>query len=333
MLGKVRSRLPVAAVKRPRLSHVFPAHRHGHLIPDQLIPWLFAALLLFGLTVLMLALTARADTIARHPTSGAAAAVLPQLPADANDFARDFFHHEVEAQTQDHSLWSYRETKRDDGKLKLYDVCQTRQGEVARLIAVDGRPLSEQQLAAEDARIKIVISSPEQMRQLQKKQREDGEQARKLMRMFPDAFRFQYDGTQGALVRLRFSPNPKFHPPDHASQVFHHMEGTVLVEPQQHRLATIDGKLTSEVKFFGGLFGHLARGGTFHVEQREVRPAIWELSVMHVHMSGKALLFKTIDVQEDETYADFRPVRANTSLQQAAQQLKDRAASMQALAR
>jgi hypothetical protein len=284
--------------------------------------------------VLTLALTARADTGSRHAASSAtAAAVLPQLPTNANDFALDFFQHEAEAQTQDLSLWSYRETKRDDGELKLYDVCQTRQGELQRLIAIDGHPLSEQQLAAEDARIKSVISSPEQMRQLQKKQREDGEQARKLMRMFPDAFHFQYDGTQGALIRLRFSPNPKFRPPDHASQVFHHMEGTVFVEAQQNRLAAIDGKLTSEVKFFGGLLGHLAKGGTFHVEQKEVGPKTWQLSVMRVHMSGKALLFKTIDVQEDETYTDFQPVLANTSLQQAAQQLKDRAPSTQALAR
>jgi hypothetical protein len=44
---------------------------------------------------------------------------------------------------------------------------------------------------------------------------------------------------------------------------------------------------------------------------------------MHVHMSGKALLFKTIDVQEDETYSDFKSVPPDTSLEQAAQRLKN----------
>ena len=101
------------------------------------------------------------------------------------------------------------------------------------------------------------------------------------------------------------------------------MQGTVLVDSQQRRLAAIDGKLTSEVKFFGGIFGHLEKGGTFNVEQKEVAPQVWEVSVMHVHMSGKALLFKTIDVQEDETYSDFKAVPANTSLEQAAQRLKE----------
>src|SRR5579863_4737990 len=104
MMGKSPTRVPVAAVKRPRMADVVPAHR-VHLIPDQLIPWVLAASLLFGLTMLMLALTARAEN---QPMRGA---VLPQLPGNANDFARDFFHHEVEAQAADHSLWSFHETR------------------------------------------------------------------------------------------------------------------------------------------------------------------------------------------------------------------------------
>lgn len=323
MPGKSPSRVPAVTAKRPRASHVFSAHR-VHLIPNQLLPWLLAAALLLGLAMLTLALTARADSRPRGAASNASAAgIQPQLPADANDFARAFFDHEVEAQKLDHSLWSYRETKREDGKLKLYDVCQTRQGEIRRLIAVGGRPLTSEQLATEDSRIQGVISDPDQMSQRQKKQRDDGEQARKLMRMFPDAFNFRYDGNDGSLVRLRFSPNPMFRPPDHEAMVFHHMQGAVLVDPEQRRLAAIDGRLTSEVKFFGGLLGYLDQGGTFNVEQKQVAPRIWEVSVMHVHMSGKALFFKTIDVQEDETYSDFKSVPAETSLEQAAQRLKE----------
>jgi hypothetical protein len=340
MLGKSSSRLPRVArtaARRPRGGHVYPAHNSTHLIPDQLVPWLLAALLLFGLAMLTLALTARAESnpprSASSASIGSRAAVMSQLPADANDFARDFFHHEVEAQTQDHSLWSYHEAKREDGKLKLYDVYQTRQGEIQRLVAVGGRRLTDDQLAKEDSRIQQAITDPSQMRQRQKKEHEDGEQARKMLRLFPDAFNFRYDGTDGPFVRLRFSPNARFRPPDHAAQVFHHMEGVVMVDAEQQRLAAIDGKLTSEVKFFGGIFGHLEKGGTFNVEQKEVAPRIWEVSVMHVHMSGKALLFKTIDVQEDETYSDFQPVPPETSLEQAAQRLKDTPAeSAEALA-
>jgi hypothetical protein len=325
MLGKWPSRLPSNPPKRARIVPVYPAHHAAHVIPYQLIPWLLAASLLLGLAMLMLAFGARGDGVPRGAvlTSSGGGRVLAQLPSDPNDFARDFFYHEIDAQTKDHSLWSFRETKREDGKLNLYDVCQTHQGQVERLIAVDGRPSNEQELAQEDARIQGVISDPVQVRQRQNKDHEDSEQARKLMRMFPDAFLFRYDGTQGSLVRLRFSPNPNFHPPDHASQVFHHMEGTVLVEPKQKRLAAIHGELTSEVKFFGGLLGYLSKGGTFNVQQEEVGPKIWEVSAMHVQMNGKALFFKTIAEQEDETYTDFKSVPTDTSLEQAAERLKN----------
>jgi hypothetical protein len=245
-----------------------------------------------------------------------------ELPSSADQFARDVLHHEVEAQTQDHALWAYREQKQDDGKCKLLYVYQTRHGEIDRLVEIAGRPLTPAEVQAEDRRIQKLISHPSEIRQREKKQQEDAEQARNLLRMFPEAFHFQYDGTQGSLVRLKFAPNPKFDPPDHAAQVFHHMTGTMLVDPQQKRLAAIDGTLTSEVKFFGGIFGHLDKGGTFTVRQEEVSPHFWEITAMHVHMGGKALFFKTIAVQEDETYSDFHSAPADTTLPQAAALLK-----------
>jgi hypothetical protein len=249
-------------------------------------------------------------------------ATAQQLPADANEFVRDVLQHEIDAELQDHALWAYREQKIEDGKEKLFRVYQTPKGEIERLIAVNGYPLTPAQIQAEDERIQKLISHPSEMRQHQKKAREDGEQAHSLLRMFSDAFLFQYDGTQGTLVRLRFTPNPKFHPPSHATQVFHHMTGTMLLEPKQKRLAAIDGTLTSEVKFAGGLFGHLDKGGTFAVHQQEVGPHLWEVTSMHVHVNGRALLFKAIAVQQDEIDSDFHPVPDNTTLSQAAEFLR-----------
>jgi len=52
------------------------------------------------------------------------------------------------------------------------------------------------------------------------------------------------------------------------------------------------------VKFGGGLLGHLHPGGTLDVKQAEVAPGYWELTVLNVHMKGKALFFKTIAVNQ-----------------------------------
>jgi hypothetical protein len=163
-----------------------------------------------------------------------------------------------------------------------------------------------------------LTSHPEQLRAKQKKEREDGEQARSLFRSFPEAFRFQCENESENLITLRFRPNPGFRPTTRAAQVFHHMEGTLVLDTRQKRLVEVNGRLTSEVRFAGGLLGHLDKNGTFVVKQREVADGHWDLVFMSVHMSGRALLFKTIAVSQEQTLFDYKPLPRGATLQQAA---------------
>jgi hypothetical protein len=241
--------------------------------------------------------------------------------ADADRLVREVMENEVQAQTRDQSLWSYREIKEKNGHERLLEVCETKHGEVSRLVAVDGRPLDKAQRHSEDVRIHNLLTNPGEMEREANKQRNDAQQAATLMKMFPDAFRFQNDGKEGDLVRLKFAPNPNFRPSGRTAQVFHHMRGTLLVDANQKRLAEISGELTSEVKFGGGVLGHLDKGGTFMVKQQEVGPRHWEMTTLNVEMNGKALFFKTIDVAEKTTYTNFHPLTAEITPEEAAQRL------------
>jgi len=232
---------------------------------------------------------------------------------------REVIHNEMEAQLSDQSLWCYREQRQEDGKpAKTLQVCQTKDGELERLVALDGRELTSLQAQAEDERIQRLVNRPEQLRAKQKKDREDGEQARNLLATLPDAFLFQRDHQSGNLVTLRFRPNTAFRPSTRSAQVFHHMEGTLVVDAAQGRLVEINGHLTSEVKFLGGLLGHLDKDGTFCVKQQNVGEGHWDLRFMSVQMSGKALFFKTITVLETKSLIDYKPLPRGATLQQAA---------------
>jgi len=90
-------------------------------------------------------------------------------------------------------------------------------------------------------------------------------------------------------VQLNFSPNPDFKPSTHEAKVFHAMQGSLWVDPKQNRLEEISGHLNREVTFGGGVLGHLDQGGTFEVKQAAVVPGYWELSLLNVRMTGKAL--------------------------------------------
>ena len=73
-----------------------------------------------------------------------------------------------------------------------------------------------------------------------------------------------------------------------------------------------------EVKFAGGLLGHLDKGGTFDVKQTEIAPGVWDVTYMNIQMNGKALFFKTIAVREKDIRSDYRRVSSQLTLAQAA---------------
>lgn len=243
-------------------------------------------------------------------------------PVDAGELASEVVQNELKAQDEDRSLWQYREVHQTDGHAQLLEVVQTEEGEVHRLLAVNGQFLSGDERRKEDRRISRILSDPEDFREKQRSRAHDAEQSRKLLQLLPHAFLYEYSGTADGLIKLRFTPNPSFRPASHESEVFHHMEGMMWVDRRQRRLAELDGVLVSPVKFWNGLLGHLDQGGTFCVKQRNVGGGHWQMTSLDVQMEGKALFFKTIAVREKETNSDFHLVPGGTTLKQAAEFLK-----------
>jgi hypothetical protein len=245
---------------------------------------------------------------------------------DGNQLANEVVQNELHAQAEDQSLWRYREAREEGSKRELLEVIETRDGEVRRLLSINGHTLSHKERDIDDKRTKKVLSDSHEFQEKQKIRSEDADQERKLMMMLPTAFDYQYDGEDEDFIRLKFIPKPDFHPRGRENEVFHHMEGTMLVDLHRRRLAGLDGRLTEEVKFMGGLLGHLDRGGIFSVRQRDVGSGHWKMTMLHVQMNGKALLFKTIALHEKEEFTNFQPLPDNMTLEKAAELLeKDRA--------
>jgi hypothetical protein len=98
------------------------------------------------------------------------------------------------------------------------------------------------------------------------------------------------------------------------------MGGEMVIVREVNRIRTLKGRLTQDVRFGYGIFGKLDRGGTFDIERRMVGSGHWQITESHVHIGGKALLFKTIGQQSDEVKTDWKPSPAQT-LQEAARVL------------
>lgn len=214
--------------------------------------------------------------------------------------------------------WKYLLVKEVDGKEETREVVETKSGSLDRLISIAGRPLSAGQERDETERILRLSHNPEEQRKVDQIRKKDAEQCETFFNTVPEAFLFEYAGKSGNVVKLNFKPNPDFRPPSRAGKVLHEMAGEMWIDAKQQRLVSITGRLMNEVKFAGGLLGHLEKGGHFTVKRTEIAPANWEVTDMAVNMQGKALLFKTISVQQKELHQNFERVPHDLTIADAA---------------
>jgi len=246
--------------------------------------------------------------------------------ASAGELLRRAVDGELQAQAGDHTHWMYQVKAGVSGREQVKLVVETRDGDLDRLGSLNGQPITPEQERQEDQRIASVVNKPKS-HERSKQRREQAEDARKtdeLFRMLPSAVISSYGERRGELVEILFQPNPNFHPSSREDAVFHEMAGRIWVNQRENRLAEIEGHLIEDVKFAGGLLGHLDKGGEFHVRQSEVTPDHWEITLLHVNIHGKALFFKTIAVQENEMRTNYQPVPDNLTLSQAAEELQKR---------
>ena len=240
------------------------------------------------------------------------------LGFSANELMRKIVANELKSQDEDHDHWMYRLEKEESGRRQAQEILETNNGSLSRLLSIGGHPLDAQQQQKEDQRLQRLVSHPSEQRKLQQASSKKAEQGARLFRILPDIFLFSYVARQGDLVTLTFKPNPNFQPASLEARVFHNMEGGVIVDTRQGRLAAISGRLGVDVNFGGGLLGHLDKGGKFEVRQAEVSPGHWEMIILTVNMKGKALLFKTVGVYETENHSDFHRVPDELTLAEAA---------------
>ena len=234
------------------------------------------------------------------------------------DLVKAVIHRELNSPDAAAIRWKYLLIKEVDGRQETREVVETKSGSLDRLIAIAGTPLSAGQQHDETERILRLSHNTEEQRKLEENRRKDAEQCNAFLQMVPDAFLFEYAGESGGLIKLTFKPNPDFRPPSREGRVLHEMAGEVWVDAKQQRLANINGQLMNEVKFAGGLLGHLEKGGQFAVKRAEIAPGQWEVTDMAVNMRGKALLFKTISVQQKEAHLDFERLPDDLTISDAA---------------
>jgi hypothetical protein len=228
---------------------------------------------------------------------------------DPAKIVRDASYNELHA-TKPGRSFSYRQHKVDPKGSLIKEIVETKDGDVARLIEKDGKPLPPEEEQAEIDRLNNLLAHPEVQEHRHKKEQEDSARGDEMVRMLPDAFLYTFDGMvegpSGPCYRLKFKPNPAFTPPDREGEVYHGMVGELWVDRAQLRLAKIDAHLFSDVNFGWGVLGRLYKGGSILVQNADVGLHHWETIHMKLNLQGKLLMLKSVDYSTTEDFSDFK---------------------------
>lgn len=233
---------------------------------------------------------------------------------DERQFVQQAVNTELAKDQADHSHWLYFEVDQKPVDAVKQWVAETSKGDVKRVIAFNGQTLSP---AEQANRMDRGLADGTMLAKQRKSESHDDKQAAEMLQMLPHAFIWTRVGERGNDTILHFKPDPNFDPPDFETKVFAAMEGDMAVDTKQLRIASLKGRLTQDVKIWGGVLGTLNAGGTFDVERRETGDGVWQITETHVHIQGHALIFKTISEQEDDVKSEFKELPAAITLQQA----------------
>ncbi len=206
------------------------------------------------------------------------------------------------------------------------EIFETKDGEVARLLAMNDKPLSPADEQTEQARLTGLLNDPG--RQRHRKQAEDQDAARALMVLhaLPNAFLFQYagsaEGSAGKIEKFAFRPNPNFSPPNLETQVLSQMTGEISIDPLKERVIHLEGRLQQDVDFGWGILGRLNKGGWIAIDQADVGDGQWRIVEFQMKMSGR-VVFKSRVFDTTEVESNFVPLPVGLSYQKAIEMTRE----------
>ena len=259
-----------------------------------------------------------------------AAAASSQLSIPPAQLVREVVYNELHDHDR-HGYWRYWIERHAQSHTRLVQQVETVDGPVTRLDLADGLPLDGAGRVEEQERILHLLGSPDEQARHRREYAEDEKRIGRIVALLPDAFLYEYDGEENGCHRLRFRPNPAYPAQSIEAHIFHAMSGDLWVDSRLKRMARLDGHLIENVDFGFGILGRLYRGGWFRLQRTQVSVTDWKTERLEVHMSGRAMLFKTIARETSELRGGFVQVPAGLQLAQGAA-LLDQTGSGSALA-
>ncbi len=199
---------------------------------------------------------------------------------------------------------------------RVRDLIESRDGNVARMILRDGKPLPPDLDKAERERLTDTLKDPGAFIRHAKGDDSGKKIADQLIRIMPDAMNYTYVPGQPQTgknpgmteVVIDFEPNPKFHPPSTTAEALTGLKGRAWIDSKTKQIVRMEGTIFKGINFGWGMLAHIYPGGELTYEQGDAGNNRWVYTHFVQRIKVRALMVKSLDIRTDVDASDFKTV-------------------------
>lgn len=236
---------------------------------------------------------------------------------------------ENDKRLRDYTYVERDEEHRLDGKgqlksteVKTYEVMEIYGEQVQRLIEKNDKALDPQAAAKEEEKLQKVVDkrkneSDDAHRKREQKEEKDREEGRRFVLEVADAYNFDLVGTELLGNRptwvIHAEPRSGYEPHMKQAKFLPKFRGRVWIDKDDTQWSKLDIECIDTVSL--GLFlARFHKGSRIMIEQTRVNNEVWLPKHVAVKVDVRVALVKDFNVEEDQTFRDYKKFRATTRI-------------------
>jgi hypothetical protein len=216
----------------------------------------------------------------------------------------------------------YERDREANGGTKTFEDLMILGSPYERLIAINGKPLSDDRQNQERDKLNRTIAERRNESAQNKAERiakyeKDRRRDHLMMDQLTVAFNFKLTGEQKLdgydVYVLKATPKPGYQPPNMDTQVLKGMEGRLWIDKKTYQWVKVEARVIHPVSIEGFL-AQVEPGTRFELEKAPVEGDIWLPKHYEMKASAKIFFLFGHKSQDDETYYGYRKLGAGEIL-------------------
>ncbi len=197
-----------------------------------------------------------------------------------------------------------------------YEVFFVGPWEIDRLLAKDGKPISDSEKKKQDDQVaKEEKKARERMRKEEAGEEPDKEAITLAKFLAADRFfNLRREAFRGREVyAFDFAPRPDFKPHNLSEKVLESLGGTIWIDEDAKQVVRLEARLLDGIKVGAGIVGSVKKGGNVIFEQEKVNGEVWMPSYAEIHLDYRIVFSRKVS-NIVLRYSDYRKFKVDSKI-------------------